>query len=366
MRILLLSTSLYSIGGIQRYNRLLLQVLREFVSEVSGHFEVFVLNDIASSGQKPEKLTELRCFGRHRLTFVVASLNAMRRADLIILGHVNFLRLWLLGHRIAPQARSVLMLHGIEAWRRLPVLHRRTALHLAQLVAVSRYTLETFRDINGISTVPGLVIPNCIDPSWKWALSKLKREATAKGPILLSVSRLTAVERPFKGIEQVLRSLPYLIPHHPTLRYIVVGDGDDRASLIALSHQLGLNNYVAFVGQVSEEQLLDYYRRATIFVLPSAKEGFGFVFIEAMAHGLPVVAARAGATPEVVVDGVTGRLVPFGDVKALASAMDDLLANPDLRERMGASGRERVHKMYTFRRFKEHWWSLLEALVCAS
>jgi glycosyltransferase involved in cell wall biosynthesis len=99
---------------------------------------------------------------------------------------------------------------------------------------------------------------------------------------------------------------------------------------------------VALLGDVSREQLAEEYVNADLFCLPSVQEGFGIVFLEAMAAGLPVVACRAAAIPEVVEDGVTGRLAPPRDPPALAEAMGGLLENAERRREMGEAGRRAV------------------------
>jgi glycosyltransferase involved in cell wall biosynthesis len=114
-------------------------------------------------------------------------------------------------------------------------------------------------------------------------------------------------------------------------------------TLRGLSHKLGLDRSVTFHGAVQDDrEVRAAYQEAHLFALPSLQEGFGIVFLEAMASGLPVVAARAGAAPEVIADGETGLLVPPGDSTALADALLRLLRDPEMRRRMGEAGRARV------------------------
>jgi glycosyltransferase involved in cell wall biosynthesis len=101
---------------------------------------------------------------------------------------------------------------------------------------------------------------------------------------------------------------------------------------------------VTFLGTIPRRELVDRYRRASVFCLPSRQEGFGIVFLEAMACGKPIVAARAAAVPETVMDGETGLLVDPEDPTALARAIAALLSDPDLRRGMGEAGRRRVEQ----------------------
>jgi glycosyltransferase involved in cell wall biosynthesis len=122
----------------------------------------------------------------------------------------------------------------------------------------------------------------------------------------------------------------------------VVGSGPELDRLKALAGSLGLGARAEFAGHVSFARLAAEYRRAAVFCLPSREEGFGIVFLEAMAAGLPVVAAHAGAAPEVL--GGSGVLVPPGDPAALASALEALLADPMRRAALAADGLRRVER----------------------
>ncbi len=170
-------------------------------------------------------------------------------------------------------------------------------------------------------------------------------KAPGPPPRLLTVGRLV----PRKGIDTVIRALPLLIPGLPELAYDIVGDGPDRARLKALVSDLGLEETVNFHGAVSQSELTDFYRRAHIFVMParheieaSSMEGFGIVYLEASASGLPVVAGRAGGAVEAVRDGETGLLVPPDNPEALAQTLGKLLADDDLRQKFGGAGRRWV------------------------
>jgi glycosyltransferase involved in cell wall biosynthesis len=115
-----------------------------------------------------------------------------------------------------------------------------------------------------------------------------------------------------------------------------------------------------FLKCVSEEQLRQEYSRCTLFVMPSAKEGFGLVFIEAMAHGKPVIGARAGGAAEVIEHGLTGMLVEFGNVREIVRTLDDLLSKPELMRRMGEAGRKETQARFSFEAYCARWESVCE------
>ncbi|MFZ5963192.1 glycosyltransferase [Thalassococcus sp. BH17M4-6] len=158
---------------------------------------------------------------------------------------------------------------------------------------------------------------------------------TRTGNRLLFVGRLAAV----KGVPLLLEAMRDL----PEAELTVIGDGPDRAALERQAQ--GLN--VRFLGYQSQDAVAAALRDTDIFVLPSFAEGVPVVLMEAMAAGVPVVTTRIAGVPELVEDGASGRLVPPGDGAALTAALRDLLADPALRQAMGAKGRETVAREYT-------------------
>lgn len=170
-------------------------------------------------------------------------------------------------------------------------------------------------------------------------------ELKAAHPTLLTVSRL--VSR--KGIDTVLQALPPLLLQLPNLRYDIVGDGPDRERLQKLTAALGLEKSVTFLGKLSASEMLAAYRRAHIFVMPAREEqenasmeGFGIVYLEASACGLPIVAGRSGGVVEAVQDGQTGLLVEPNNPQALADTLSHLLQDPEKMAQMGDHGRRWV------------------------
>jgi len=153
-------------------------------------------------------------------------------------------------------------------------------------------------------------------------------------------------------VDTVIRALPLVMQAVPDARYVVVGDGDDRPRLEALAKDLGVEGHVAFLGHLSEAELQERYRKADVFAMPSRQEGFGIVYLEAMSYGKPVLAAACGGATDIVSDGQTGFLVPYGDTKFIADKLIRLLTDAGLRAQMGRSGKARVEAKYTFKAFR--------------
>jgi phosphatidylinositol alpha-1,6-mannosyltransferase len=156
----------------------------------------------------------------------------------------------------------------------------------------------------------------------------------------------------YKGHDMVIRAMPELLRRFPDLRYDIVGDGDARPGLQALTQELGVGDAVRFHGIVSEAELRQHYAQASLFIMPSRAEGFGFVFLEAMAHGLPVIGGNVDATPEVVVHGETGLLVNPTSVDDIVEATSRLLREDALRLRMGDAARRVVLARFSYASFQ--------------
>jgi len=161
--------------------------------------------------------------------------------------------------------------------------------------------------------------------------------------IVLSVS---GVHRS-KGIDLNLRALAKAISKHSDVIYLIIGEGRERGSLEQLVSKLNLETYVEFVGEVPHRKAMEYISICDIFSLPSWSEGFGIVYLEAMAHGKPVIGVRGEGIEDVITNGETGFLVTPRDVGSLAKTLIRLLADPDLRSRAGARAQELVREKYT-------------------
>lgn len=217
-------------------------------------------------------------------------------------------------------------------------LERRNVRRADVVLAPSRYAARRIEDDYGVAPDRIRVVPEPIDLArWDAVLGPAgSRTPVPKG--ILCVAHLY----PRKDVVTLVEAVSRL----PGARLRVVGDGPERRRIEARALRLGLGSggegRVELLGHVPLERLAAELRSAEVFCLPSLQEGFGIVFLEAMAAGLPIVAARAGAVPETVPDGECGILVPPGDSEALAAALGPLVGDATLRRRMGEAGRRRV------------------------
>lgn len=194
-----------------------------------------------------------------------------------------------------------------------------------------------------------IVINPCLDnlviePVNKQRLASLRQQYDlADKSILLTVGRV--VER--KGIDKVLASLPELLIRHPELHYVVVGTGSYLDHCRQLASQLGINTAVTFVPDADDEERSAWYQLADIFIMPARQigndfEGFGIVYLEANQAGKPVIAGQSGGVGDAVVNDLNGLLINPESEAEIIMVVDQLLAQPDLRARLGRGGQERL------------------------
>jgi glycosyltransferase involved in cell wall biosynthesis len=186
--------------------------------------------------------------------------------------------------------------------------------------------------------------------------SALRTPNSAPAPLIAVVARLQA----HKGHEDLLRCLPGLWNRFPTLRVLLAGQGPHEAHLRAVAQEVGADGRVLFLGHCADVRPV--LAAANLFVLPSHREGLPNAVLEAMAVGVPVVAAAADGTGEVVLDGETGLLTPPGDVAALGAAITRLLQDAPLRERLVEGAKRRLEEQFSLPRAVEQVEALLQAI----
>jgi phosphatidyl-myo-inositol dimannoside synthase len=360
--LLLLSGAFGPGGGIETYGRLLCRAASHYAETVDGNITALILNDDPSElDDKYYRSNDaVRAFARSKRRFIVAALRAAMtvKPDLIIVGHVNFAPLGIVISTLCPRAQTWYLTYGIDFWRRLSFFHRGVLSRSSRILAISDYTRRQGAEANGLAHKPIDLLPCAIDPFWP-GLGEANIVAERSGkPVLLSVARLAPSEK-YKGLGDVIRSLSRVRQAIPDVRYVIVGGGDDRERLADIARAEGVSEIVEFRGRVSPADLFQAYRDADVFVLPSAKEGFGIVYLEAAAFGKPSIAARSGGSPEVVLDRKTGLLVEFGDADGIAAAAIDLLRDPTLLEMLGSRARHRLLEDFTFSSFYRRFTTLV-------
>ncbi len=337
LRILALVSDAYGMdGGIAQYNRDLFAAL----ARSNNVEQVVVLSrkHQALPGDLPTKVTQLPgCNGKAAFS-LYALLSAWKQGpfEVIFCGHLYMAPLaWVISKLTG--APMWLQLHGIEAWQRPSRLQRWAAERAPLVTAVSRHTRRRFLAWANRAPETVKVLPDTVDERFLPGPKPdalLDRYTLRNKKVLLTVSRLAASER-YKGHDRVIRAVAELRHTHPDIVYVVAGDGDDRPRLVQLARELGVENQLHFIGHVPDSELPGLYRVADIFVMPSAGEGFGIVFLQALASGVPVIGGDEDGSRDPLRDGVDGRLVAANDTAGIAHAIDELLK---------AGGRSRPYK----------------------
>jgi phosphatidylinositol alpha-1,6-mannosyltransferase len=311
---MLLSDGFGGFGGISSFNRDFLRAL-DGCSLVE---RVHALPRVISGPIEdpiPEAVVYDRRAARDRVSYTLAIIrHAFQgpRANLVICGHINLLPLAFVAAKLA-RARLALVIHGYEAW--VPSSHRVSNLLVKRIdafIAVSRYSAERFVHWSGVPAARGFVLPNCVDldrfqPRERDSVL-INRYGLQSAIVMLTVARLATGEQ-YKGVDEVIDVMPRLVRQLPDLRYLIVGDGSDRARLKAKARALGLSDYVIFAGRIAEAEKVAHYNLADVYVMPSHGEGFGIALIEAAACGIPVVGSSVDGSRDALLDGELGSIV---------------------------------------------------------
>jgi glycosyltransferase involved in cell wall biosynthesis len=180
------------------------------------------------------------------------------------------------------------------------------------------------------------------------------------GGFALITGRLHSGER-YKGHDELIDVWPQVLQRHPQARLVVAGDGDDRLRLEEKARRAGMQERIEFRGRVPDEELAGLYRDCSFFAMPSGKEGFGLVFLEAMSMGKACIAGR-GAGDEVIDDGNTGIVVSAGNREELLAALLRLFGDERLRKRMGEAGLERYRERFTEEQFAARFLDVIRRM----
>jgi glycosyltransferase involved in cell wall biosynthesis len=340
-RVLFLFTEIYAHGGIQRFNQTLIEACERL--ETSG--VVLSLQDTAAVSAARTIPGRLRFAGfagdRRRFAIAVSKTLLREHFDRVLIGHINFLTLATTILALCPRRppRALLIAHGIEVWSGIGRQRRFGLSRMDQILCVSRYTRRRLLEqAPGLSAERLIIFPNALAGQWRNAAPAPPGRPLPER-FILSVTRLEPGDR-YKGIATVIEAFSMLADRE--LQYIVVGQGRDLPFLELVAARSGVRDRVQFLDQVSDLELIALYRNCLAFVLPSGKEGFGIVFLEAMFFGAPVIAAAEKGSLDVVRDGKTGVAVAFGDTIAIKEAIERLDCDAGLRKHLRSSGRHLV------------------------
>jgi len=349
-------------GGIQMFCRSLCLATGRWAEHHNASVSAIVLNDRNEpdaryvNGGFSGYVAAHRSKARVVSSYVQQTLS--HRPDLIVFGHVSLAPLLLIP--TTRDSKTCVFAYGIEVWQSPGLAVQRALRRADAVMAISEYTRsELLRQMNMNPDKVNL-FPCSLDPHWLPEV--IDYESPEGVPVILTVCRLNKDDA-YKGVDSVIRSLPAVVRECGPVAYRIAGQGDDVSRLKTLAEELNVSALVTFAGELSEDALRAEYRRCSMFVMPSEGEGFGIVFLEAMAHAKPVIGGAHGGTPSVITHGETGLLVSRLDIEELSQSIIRILKDNELRMGLGRAGHKRLLDDFTFRSFEANLDSLLQRMT---
>ena len=325
-------------GGIQRILRLYLTALANDPAHTS--IELIALNDTAEQlARHPvtaarqildKPLAVTGCSGS-KTAFTRAAWRAGRGARRLVCGHIGQLPVAVLAARSG--CTLALVAHGIEVWEKQPWYKIIKLRYCDLILPVSAFTGDVMVKKHGIDPAKMQVLNNCLDPNLPiWIKTDkdpqlLKRYGFSESDqIIFTLTRLSAGEK-YKGYDKVIEAMESLVKNNPQLKYLIAGkyDTEEKSRLDKLIAVKKLGDHIVFAGFVPDDELAAHFNLATLYVMPSRKEGFGIVFIEAMHYGLPVIAGNQDGSVDALAYGEFGLLVDPTDSAAISQAIEKVL-----------------------------------------
>lgn len=363
---------LVGIGGVQESGRQTARALDAIARERGWDVQIFTLNDLFGEHRLPAPDQDIcfRGFSHKKISFLVHMIRnrLSSKGDavrIVIAGHPNLaVPAWMM-RIFSHSVKTIVMAHGVEVWTRLHWLKSNAILHADLVVGPS---VDTVDKLIGIQSIPPGKVRKLAWPLSPMFVSLAERpevltlpQTFPKGRVVLTVGRWAAAER-YKGLDELLKATALLRSTFPSLHLVVVGQGNDLPRLRKLAVDCGIADSVHFLGNISRDELAACYAHAEVFAMPSTGEGFGLVFLEAMAFAKPVIATAYGGTTDLVENGINGLLVPPGDIQKLTEAISSLLTNDTFRTTLGRHGADLVRKKYRFEEFKVELEGILREL----
>lgn len=319
-------------GGIEKFNKAFMKALQDISNKgtlkyqcVSAYDNNPDLRYIAEENYKG--------FNGNRFSFMVYAIKSAFKSDDVILGHINLSAIGILIKIINPKIKIILIAHGVEVWDKLFFIKNIFLKKADQIIVVSSFTKNKVIEKHQIKDEKIKILHNTLDPFFHipdkiekpdYLLSRYKLNKDQK--ILLTLGRISNKEGQ-KGYDKVINILSEILIHNPNLVYVLAGkyDENEKSRVMKLVEEKKIKNNFILTGYIEDNELTDHYLLADIFVMPSTQEGFGIVFLEALACGLQVIAGNKDGSVDALLNGKLGKLVDPGNSKALLDAIVDLL-----------------------------------------
>lgn len=323
-------------GGIEKVCRVAGKALEEISEDDKSSLTVFSMYD--NTKQIIEKYFSasiFKGFDQDKSKFVYQGVKAGIGKDFVLLSHINLLSVGVLIKIFSPKTKLFLIAHGIEVWMPLTNLKKWMLKKCDRILSVSDFTKESLVTLNGIHPNKIDILNNCLDPFLPEYIGQEKDASllnryglNQSNKIILTLTRISEKEK-YKGYDHVLYAVKHLKELYPSLRYLIVGkyDANEKNRIDTIIESLGIKDYVVFTGFIPDEEIAAHFKLADVYVMPSKKEGFGIVFIEAMYYGIPVIAGNKDGSVDALAKGELGLLVNPDDKEEITNAIRKVLEN---------------------------------------
>ncbi len=327
-------------GGIQSYVKDIFRAYSTLPDQTSLKAQIFLLRDEVGC-DNPFETKNLQFHylktlppwqGRIKLTFALLNTLLNHRPQRVFCGHINLAPLV----RFLCQPLNVpytVLTYGKEVWQPLSLPKKQSLQKADQIWTISRHSRDKLCESNQISPKKVEILPCVVNEHQFTPGAKppelLTKYSIGENKVLMTVARLWSGDI-YKGVDVTIRALPRILQDFPDVKYLVIGRGDDQPRLLQLAKDLGVADRVIFAGFVPTEDLVAHYRLSDAYIMPS-QEGFGIVYLEAMACGIPVLAGAGDGSADPLQDGKLGWQVPHRDPQAVAKACLEILQGNDPR-----------------------------------
>jgi glycosyltransferase involved in cell wall biosynthesis len=266
-----------------------------------------------------------------------------------------------------PQKKLVLFAHGIEVWSDLDKSKRMMLGKCDLILSVSQYTADVICNKHQFPIERITVLNNCLDPFLPPGKEYIGNDDLRKkygyqkeDKILFTLTRLSSKER-YKGYDKVLEALVSIRERYPEVKYLIAGSFDEQEQLYLMENtrSLGLEGHFKLAGFIPDEALVAHFTMADIYVMPSMKEGFGIVFIEAMYYGLPVIAGNKDGSVDALCNGELGTLVDPENIKAIGDSIEKILGDID----SSVPDKKKLMCNFSYEQYKQKLETVLESQI---
>jgi phosphatidyl-myo-inositol dimannoside synthase len=311
------------------------KALQEFALQNEASIKIMSMHDASETAlNNPYFSSDIfKGYNAAKPKFILDAVKYGKKCDVVILSHINLLMAaWLIKKR-NPKTTIILLAHGIEIWGKLNAQQQKMIGACDKIVSVSNFTKDSIINQHQIDTKKCFVLNNCIDP---YLIRPVVKSRDAKlveryhlkeeDIILLTLTRLSAKDR-YKGYDFVIDAMAEIVKKYTNVKYILAGGcgAEERGFLENKIAENNLKSNVLLVGYLPDEELACHFSLADVYIMPSVKEGFGIVFVEAMYYGLPVIAGNVDGSTDALLNGELGLLINPESKTAIYESIEKMI-----------------------------------------